>query len=623
MKRLLLLSLCLLTAALCAAQTQQGYVKTKGRMAGGTLIPGQGLSGALVSVRGRAMVLVDNEDGAFSFPVQDRQFQIDSVKKKGYSLVDADACRRTYSYSGNPVFFVMETPDRQLQDKLTAERKIRRTLQKQLQEKEDEIEALKAEQKISEEEYRRSLQQLYQEQESNEQLIKDMARRYSELDYDQLDDFYREVSSCIENGELVKADSLLRTKGDVAAQIEEQLQKGQALKEQEELLSQARAVHDADNAELARRCMSYHEYYATLHRNGEAAHYLEMRASLDPANQEWQADAGAFLRDYMADYDKALEYFQRTSGATALYNMGIVYWMKADYDNALKYQEAALAARKAELGMNAPETAQSYNDLGILYYENADLESAGDCFRTALSIRQALFGDEHPDVAESYLNLGHVCAMQGDPDKAGEYFQRSTAIRESVLGKNHPDVAHCYSSLGNACYDSGDFDGALDYCRKALDIFRDAYGENHPDVAEVYGNMGSVYREKGDLDKALEYAGKALDIRESVIGHDSPAVAASCSNLGNIYCDLGDLDKAMEYHRSALAIRTALFGELHPDVAECYGNIGNVYLEKGDFKNALSSYQTAVRIDEKTLGPKHPFTLDDKEMVKTIKSLQK
>jgi uncharacterized protein YPO0396 len=83
----------------------------------------------------------------------------------------------------------METPEQQLQDKLNAEKKIRRNLQKQLQDKEDEIEALKEENKITLEEYQKSLQQLYAEQESNEQLIADMAKRYSELDYDQLDEF--------------------------------------------------------------------------------------------------------------------------------------------------------------------------------------------------------------------------------------------------------------------------------------------------------------------------------------------------------------------------------------------------------------------------------------------------
>ena len=126
-----------------SAQTQQGYVKTKGRMVNGKLVPGQGLKGATVSIKGRTTVLVNGNDGAFSFPVTEAQFRVDSVKKKGYQLVDMEACPRSYKYSSNPLYIVMETPEQQLQDKLNAEKKIRRNLQKQLQEKEDEIEALK------------------------------------------------------------------------------------------------------------------------------------------------------------------------------------------------------------------------------------------------------------------------------------------------------------------------------------------------------------------------------------------------------------------------------------------------------------------------------------------------
>lgn len=147
-------------------------MKTKGRMdAKGNLIPGQGLKGATVSVQGRTTMLVNNDDGRSSFPVTAEQFRLDSVKKKGYQLVDMEACPRTYKYSGNPLYIVMETPDQQLQDQLTAERKIRRNLQKQLQQKEEEIEDLKATQQITDEEYRHALQKLYQDQENNEQLI--------------------------------------------------------------------------------------------------------------------------------------------------------------------------------------------------------------------------------------------------------------------------------------------------------------------------------------------------------------------------------------------------------------------------------------------------------------------
>ena len=222
MKNALTFAIVMLLCIAASAQTQQGYVKTKGRMVNGKLVPGQGLKGATIAVRGRTTVLVNSDEGAFSFPAPDGQYHLDSVKKNGYQLIDMDLCPRSYKTSPNPLYIVMETPEQQLQDKLNAERKIRRNLQKQLQEKEDEIEALKEDNKISLEEYQKSMQKLYEEQESNEQLISDMAKRYSALDYDQLDEFYRQVSYFIESGELVKADSMLNTRGDLGRQVEEQ-----------------------------------------------------------------------------------------------------------------------------------------------------------------------------------------------------------------------------------------------------------------------------------------------------------------------------------------------------------------------------------------------------------------
>ena len=212
------------------------------------------------------------------------QFRLDSVRKKGYQLVDMEACPRTYKYSSNPLYIVMETPEQQQQDQLTAERKIRRNLQKQLQEREDEIESLKEQQQISDEEYRQALQKLYQDQENNEQLIKDMAKRYSELDYDQLDEFYRQVSYYIENGELVKADSLLKTRGDITAQVADIKQRGQTIADQDEQLQKAKAVQQADIEEAAKRCYSYFETFKAQHLNDTAAYFIELKASLDSTN---------------------------------------------------------------------------------------------------------------------------------------------------------------------------------------------------------------------------------------------------------------------------------------------------------------------------------------------------
>ena len=155
MKRFFILAAAMMLGIMLSAQTQtqQGYVKTKGRLDDkGNLIPGHGLKGATVSIKGRTTVLVNTDDGAFSFPVPEAQFRLDSVRKKGYQLVDMDACPRTYKHSSNPIYLVMETPEQQLQDELVAERKIRRTLTDQLPQGEVELEALKEQMKITDEE---------------------------------------------------------------------------------------------------------------------------------------------------------------------------------------------------------------------------------------------------------------------------------------------------------------------------------------------------------------------------------------------------------------------------------------------------------------------------------------
>ena len=63
MKKRLTLFVTLFFATTVFAQTQQGYVKTKGRMVNGQLVPGQGLKGATVSIKGRTAVLVNSDDG--------------------------------------------------------------------------------------------------------------------------------------------------------------------------------------------------------------------------------------------------------------------------------------------------------------------------------------------------------------------------------------------------------------------------------------------------------------------------------------------------------------------------------------------------------------------------------
>lgn len=621
MKRLILLSFAMMLGIMLQAQNQQGYVKTKGRMVNGKLVHGQGLKGATVSIKGRTTVLVNSDEGSFSFPVTELQFHLDSVRKKGYQLVDLDLCPKTYKFSSNPLYIVMETPEQQLQDKLNAEKRIRRNLQKQLQDKEDEIEALKEGNKISMEDYHKALQKLYEEQESNEQLISDMAKRYAELDYDQLDEFYRQVSYCIENGELTKADSLLRTRGNINKQVNSIKQRGLALQEQKEQLHKAEAVQQTDIEEAARRCYSYYEAFFMQHMNDSAAYYLELRASLDTTQLEWQQKAGTFADDYLADYDKALKYYRRTLDAAkanpenntrfiigSLNNIGYVYSNLSQQDSAMFYYNRALDLAQKSEGNYQIDIADCYNNIGFVYLNAADFTQAMEYIKAAADIHEKILEPNDPLIGTSYNNIGHVLSSQGKYDEALEYYFKALAIREAAYGKEHNQIALTYNNIAFCYVHKRDLAQSVEYFKKAMDIYEKEMGTEHPMTAYVYNNLGFVYAAIGEFEKGLEYYNKALTIRKKIFGDNHSDTVVSYDNIGNVYSKMGNYEKALENNRKALAIKLALYGPDHPDLAYSYFNIGFAYAKQGLYEDALEYYNTAYELLKKGLGEEHDDT---------------
>ena len=623
MKKNFLLSAALLLGLTLSAQTQQGYVKTKGRMVNGKLVPGQGLKGTAISIKGRTAVLVNADDGAFSFPVSETQFRLDSVKKNGYQLVDMDACPKTYRYSSNPLYIIMETPEQQVQDKLDAERKIRRNLQKQLQAKEDEIEALKETNKISLEEYQAALMKLYEEQESNEQLITDMAKRYSELDYDQLDDFYRQVSYCIENGELTKADSLLRSRGNINAQVNSIKQRGQALKEEKEKLQKAESVQQADIEEAAKRCYGFYETFYLQHQNDSAAHYLLLRAQLDTTNVDYQNEAAKFLVEFLSEFDKATPYYQTAMRqaklqygeksewvATILYNTGMVHYYRSELPEALEDFNQAKDIYSELLGANHPEVATMINAIGLIHNSLGEYQTALDCFLQCAEMRKAALGEDHFDVAATYNNIGHIYSVLRDFPKAMEYLKKSLEIKEKVLSENNYSLAYAHTNIGSIFYYQGDFDSAAYHFDKALEINIIALGEYHPNTASSYGNAALMYSVNKNYDKALEYNMKALTIMKKLLGENHPRTATYYSNTGTSYMNLGNYEEALKYINKALLVKKEALGEEHPDLADYYHNIGEAYYRMGDKAKSIENFRTARSIWEKAYGP------EDKRVIK-------
>lgn len=291
-------------------QPQQGYVKTKGRMVNGKHVPGQGLVGATVDIQGGNSYNVQNKDGSFSFPIPSQTFVVKSVLKKDYQLIDVDALKKSYHYSKNPLYLVMEKPEQQKQDLLESERKIRRTLQRQLQKREDELDALKEEHKITIEEYQEALQQLYASQEKNERFISNIAREYAQLDFDQMTDLNRRIHDAISNGRLVEADSLINSKGDIYRRIAKLNQHHDANVRVRSDLEKSEMLEQSNRMEIAEDCYCKYKVFIQANRVDSALCYLKMRADLDSTNIQWAWDY-AQLCDGQKNYIGSREYYER------------------------------------------------------------------------------------------------------------------------------------------------------------------------------------------------------------------------------------------------------------------------------------------------------------------------
>ena len=407
MKKITILFIALLAFHYAHSQTrvQQGCVKTRGRMVNGVHVPGKGLPGAIVSIKGGNAVGVKNNNGSFSFTTKGNTFVVESVSKKNYVLVDADAAPKTYKYSSNVVNFVMETPEQNFEDQRNAQKKFRTALEQKCRTLEEEIEQLKSEQKISQQEYFKLLQELDAQREQNEKLIKDMAKRYAALDYDEMDAFYQKVCFYMEECEFVKADSLLRSRGDVVSQVETNLIQQDLIKREQE--------------ELARRCYSFFESFSMQHANDSAAKYIELRGRLDTTNIEWQYDAAKFLDTYLADFSSAMVY----------YNRGLRHAYK-------------------QHGENSEQVALFITHIAIIRGMQGDYPTAVNLLEKALTIQEQRLGENHPKVGPCYTNLGSVLRHQEKHEQALEYLEKGVNIIVKGKGENENFVLQVPKSIG-------------------------------------------------------------------------------------------------------------------------------------------------------------------------------
>lgn len=597
MKRLILFLFILVSSINMYPQTQQGYVKTRGRLSStGQLIPGIRLQGATISVKnGGSYVSANN--GAFAFAVPSQSYYLTNVQKKDYQLCDRDVLGKSLKYSSNPLVVVMDTPDQILEDRLESEEKIRATLTTQLNQKKAELKQLKEQQKISQQEYNKLLQELYALQNNNEKLISEMAERYSTLDFEEMDEFQRTVSYLIQNGELTRADSMLRTKdvnklGDELDQMDVVIQAdAEDIAKRQTAHEQAVELKSKKLEEFASLCYSNYEVCKLQHKIDSAAYWLELRASKDTLNVKWQKEAADYLSGFVADIKRSFHYDslcyklilkehgeKHIEFIRQLNTMALVY--AKTFEETDSIYSKALNLCDSIVGDTRSVKAAIFNNRGDLYMQAGYYEQAMVLLSNAYNLYKEMYGENSRSVANVMAIMGLIDIRLKNNEEAMQKFNKALDILNSCKQDDNTILtkASLLRKIG-AAYIPIDSKIALEYCTKSLTILNDYYPQNHPIIGEVYNYFGSAYYNMRNFDNAVEYFEKSLNT--------GAYIGLNTNNLGVVFKAKGDFDKALQYYKQGLEYLLLTLGEHHLDVAlSCY-NIGNLLYEEQKYEEAI------------------------------------
>lgn len=579
MARILLWCLLLATATQSFyAQTQQGYVKTLGRPEK----KGDALGGVIVRVKGEHNFVISEDDGTFSMLMANKKngdaYVLQQVQKDGYELNESDMIGRRLAFSDKvPLTIVMVSSEQLQADKQRIENNAYAVAQRNYQIQYDLLEKQLADNEITIEKYQEEIKHLKDKFEKYQSLIDGLAEHYAHTDYDALNEKDREISLCLENGELDRADSLIGTLFDP---IDVLKRNKEALSRIESLLGQAYDILSQayeDMAAVLKQQEKDAEYLFQLYTialakfdNEKARYYIETRAELDTTNPGWQFSAGCFVQE-QNDFVQARKYYSRALSiyrslakdnpktyepylASTLNNLAILYKNAQRVTESENMYLEALESYK-RLSKVKPErlpyVAGTLNNLALLYSDTQRFEESEAMYLEALKIRRRL-AQTNPQTYEPSLaiTLNNLAILYKNTQR---FTESETLLLEALeiqnrLAKNNPqayesDLAMTLNNLAILYSNTRRFGESETWHLEVLEIYRRMAKDNpkayEPVLATTLNNLAIFYKNSQHFTESEKLHLEALEICKRLAKEDpeayEPDVAMTLNDLASLY----------------------------------------------------------------------------------------
>ena len=322
---------------------------------------------------------------------------------------------------------------------------------------------------------------------------------------------------------------------------------------------------------------------------------------------------------YRADPDEAMRYGleARTLAeqlnypkgeALANKNIGLGFYMQAEFTEALRYWEPSLVLYE-ELG-NDKMVANLLSNMGSIYLTTGKFVEAMELFLPALKMAEEMADSVR--ISTLLLNIGVIYSEQsGTYDEARNYYLQAIEMGEVLGNLNVMGIG--YVNLGEIYVKKEEFDSALYYFEKSLTILTSGI-----DIASVLNFMGIIYSEKGEYSKAFTFHKDALELaRKENAQRETVRILLG---LASSYEILDNPVKAIECFKEAEILAEEI--GLNEELSSAYEGLATNYAEILDYPNAykyLSLQNTIEDInyrlesDDKTTELMNSYQMEKKQ----------
>ncbi len=261
--------------------------------------------------------------------------------------------------------------------------------------------------------------------------------------------------------------------------------------------------------------------------------------------------------------------------ANSLFNFGLYWYVKSDFDRSLSNYEKALEIY--ERLNDKKRISHCRNNIGLIYRLNGNYPKALENYYASLKISKS----NNDKKTEAYClgNIGIIQRDLGHDSLALDYFQKSLAAK--LLLNDKRGMVTSYINIGSIEKREGKYLEALTNFKKSLKISKEI--DYQFGISTGYKEMGEIFEIEGKYDLALEYLNKSLVIRKKL--GDKIGISLLYYDIGKVYLDKKDYPSAKKFTQQSLSIIQRIGTN---------NGRGDVYLQLSEIDAAQKHYHSAL-----------------------------